>query len=49
MKERYEEARMDEVNFQPTDVIATSGVTTTQEWVPRENEGMPDYDAFVDL
>ena len=49
MKERYEESRMDVVDFQVMDVIATSGATTTQEWVPRENEGAPDYDAFVDL
>lgn len=49
MKERYQEARMDVVDFQVMDVITTSGAWTTQEWVPRENEGMPDYDAFVDL
>lgn len=50
MKERYEEARMDVVEFQVMDVITTSGVPeTTTEWIPRENEIGPDYDAFVDL
>lgn len=50
MKERYEESRMDVVEFQVMDVIATSGeMLTTAEWVPRENEGMPDPNAFVDL
>ena len=54
MNERYEEARMDVVAFQVMDVITTSdrndaNVQLTSEWVPRENEGAPDYNAFVDL
>lgn len=54
MNERYEEARMNVVAFQVMDVIATSGALeypspSTDEWIPRENEGAPDYNAFVDL
>ena len=55
MKELYLNAEMDVVEFTANDVITTSGGTdesnpsTTAEWVPRENEGAPDYDAFVDI
>ena len=55
MNERYEEARMDVVDFRVMDVITTSdpfweeNYSTTQEWNPREDEGGPDYNAFVDL
>lgn len=47
MKELYLNAEMDVVKFTANDVIATSGVSTTGEWVPRENEGAPDYTAFA--
>ena len=50
MKELYLNAEMDVVEFTTNDVITTSGGdNTTAEWVPRENEGAPDYDAFVDM
>ena len=53
MKELYLNAEMDVVEFTTNDVITTSGgessESTTAEWVPRENEGAPDYDAFVDI
>lgn len=52
MKELYLNAEMDVVEFTANDVITTSGESnpsTTAEWVPRENEGAPDYDAFVDI
>lgn len=56
MKELYLNAEMDVVEFTANDVITTSGggsdestPSTTAEWVPRENEGAPDYDAFVDI
>lgn len=53
MNERYEEARMEVVDFDMTDVITTSffgwGSETTKEWNPREDEGGPDFNAFVDL
>lgn len=54
MNEGYEEARMDVVAFQVMDVITTSGAhkdppPLTDEWIPHENEGAPDYNAFVDL
>lgn len=48
MKELYLNAEMDVVKFTANDVITTSG-TTTAEWVPRENEGAPDYDAFLNI
>ena len=48
MKELYLNAEMDVVKFVANDVISTSSSeSTTAEWVPRENEGAPDYDAFV--
>lgn len=51
MKERYQEAQMEAVYFEVLDLIATSGgsLATTAEWVPRDCESSPDYDAFVDL
>ena len=56
MKELYLNAEMDVVEFTANDVITTSGgegdntvPSTTAEWVPRENEGAPDWDAFVDM
>lgn len=55
MKELYLNAEMDVVEFTANDVITTSATdasqesSTTAEWVPRENEGAPDWDAFVDL
>ena len=50
MNERYEEARMDVVAFQVMDVITTSDAPERpEEWIPRENEGTPDLNAFVDI
>lgn len=48
MKELYLNAEMDVVNFTANDVITTSGndESTTGEWVPRVNEGAPDYNAW---
>ncbi len=46
MKELYLNAEMDVVKFVANDVITTSGENVTTEWVPRENEGAPDYGAF---
>ena len=48
MKEIYENAEMITTLFEATDVITTSaeGETTTGEWVPRVNEGAPDYNAW---
>ena len=51
MKQCYQEAQMEIVYFEVFDLIATSAgsVETTAEWVPRDCESAPDYDAFVDL
>lgn len=55
MKELYLNAEMDVVEFTANDVITTSnpggesGASTTAEWVPKDNEGAPDWDAFVDV
>jgi len=49
MKELYLNPEMAIVNFSAADVITTSngdGETTTGEWVPRVNEGAPDYNAW---
>jgi hypothetical protein len=52
MKELYLNAEMDVVKFAASDVITTSVTTgggaapTESEWVPRVNEGAPDFDAF---
>jgi hypothetical protein len=45
MKELHLNAEMDVVKFSAEDVITTSGGTTSS-WVPIENMGEPDYDAF---
>lgn len=52
MKELYLNAEMDVVKFAACDVITTSGATNategpTTEWIPRDNEGAPDFDAFA--
>lgn len=47
MKELYLNAEIDVVEFAAVDVITTSGTTdTTDDWVPRENEGAWDYGAL---
>ena len=54
MKELYLNAEMDVVKFAACDVITTSGGQggndnpgTSSDWVTRDNEGAPDYDAFT--
>jgi hypothetical protein len=52
MKELYLNAEMDVVKFAASDVITTSGgnggnAGGESTWIPRENEGAPDYDAFA--
>lgn len=49
VKERYQEAHMEAVYFEVTDIITTSGVVTTTEWRPSDCESSPDYDAFANL
>jgi hypothetical protein len=52
MKELYLNAEMDVVKFAASDVITTSATTggdagnTETTWVPRVNEGAPDFNAF---
>lgn len=46
MKELYLNAEIDVVEFAAVDVITTSG--TTDDWVPRENEGAWDEGALDD-
>lgn len=48
MKELYINPSMEIVHFSPVDAISTSmsptketAQETTQEWIPRENEGAP--------
>ena len=48
MKELYQTPHMEFVEFSLTDVITTSvGTVTTEEWVPRDNEGNPGYDSDI--
>lgn len=49
MKELYMDAELEIVNFSATDVITTSGedeATETTAWVPYENMGEPDWNAW---
>lgn len=52
MKEHYQEAQMEAVYFEATDIIATSGnkgTIGTTEWIPSDCESSPDVDAFVNI
>ena len=48
MKQVYQKAEMEIVEFRTVDVITTSrGLETSELWASRDAEGIPDYDAFA--
>lgn len=46
MKELYQNAEVEVVKFSIEDVITTSSTTDTTAYVPHEDDGEPDWDAF---